>query len=354
MILSEVKIHNFRNIASANLILNSSFNFITGTNGSGKTSLLEALYMLSCGHSFRSREVAPIISYGQNQLNVFARADDESIISVQKSLTDGTQIKLNNQFCCTTSQLAYALPCQVVYSDIFQIIDAGPSVRRSLLDWGLFHVKHDYLKIWKEYKRILNQRNALLKSKATYEQFIPWDKQLGQLANQLDRLRNNYFCQWQLKFYQVLSELTNISCSIEYYKGWDKKNTGLTLEELLHKSFQSDKNKLYTQLGPHQADLIISVDQYRVKHTLSRGQQKIILISLKLAQGQLLDSDCLYLIDDLAAELDDNHQSKLIKYLSQQRGQFVITNLNNSNNMDGNLPENSGLFQVNSGEIKVL
>ncbi|AMP88174.1 DNA replication/repair protein RecF [Legionella pneumophila] len=352
MILSEVRIHNFRNISSTNLILNSHFNCITGPNGSGKTSLLEALYMLSCGHSFRSREVAPIISYGQNQLNVFARAHDESTISVQKSLTDGIQIKLNNHFCCTTSQLAYALPCQVIYSDIFQIIDAGPSVRRSLLDWGLFHVKHDYLKIWKEYKRTLSQRNALLKSRATFEHFIPWDQQLCQLANQLDKFRNDYFLQWQPKFYQVLSELTNISCTIYYYKGWDRKNTGQSLNELLLKSFENDRNRLYTQLGAHQADLIITADQHRVKHTLSRGQQKIILISLKLAQGQLLDKDCLYLIDDLAAELDEYHQKNLIKYLTQQRGQFVITNLNNNNLHT--LPTDTSLLQVNCGEINIL
>ncbi|CZH32848.1 DNA replication and repair protein recF [Legionella pneumophila] len=353
MILSEVRIHNIRNIASTSFILNPNFNCITGPNGSGKTSLLEALYMLSCAHSFRSREVAPIISYGQNQLNVFAHACDESTISVQKSITDGTQIKLNNQFCCTTSQLAYALPCQVIYSDIFQIIDAGPSVRRSLLDWGLFHVKHDYLKIWKDYKRILSQRNALLKSRATYEHFIPWDQQLSQLANQLDQARNDYFLQWQPKFYQVLCDLTNISCTVEYYKGWDRKNAGQNMEELLQKSFDSDRNKLYTQYGPHQADLIISTEQYRVKHTLSRGQQKIILIALKLAQGQLLDKDCLYLIDDLAAELDDYHQRNLIKYLTQQKGQFVITNLINNNNYDI-LPIDSGLFEVNCGAIKNL
>ncbi|HAT6978850.1 TPA: DNA replication/repair protein RecF [Legionella pneumophila] len=352
MILSEVKIHNFRNIASTKLILNSHFNCITGPNGSGKTSLLEALYMLSCGHSFRSREVAPIISYGQNQLNVFARAQDESTISVQKSLTDGTQIKLNNHFCCTTSQLAYALPCQVIYSDIFQIIDAGPSVRRSLLDWGVFHVKHDYLKILKEYKRTLNQRNALLKSKASYEHFIPWDHQLSQLANQLDKLRNKYFLQWQPKFYQVLSELTNISCTIQYYKGWDRKNTGQNLNDLLLKSFENDRNRLYTQLGPHQADLIITTEQYRVKHTLSRGQQKMILISLKLAQCQLLDNDCLYLIDDLAAELDEYHQKNLIKYLTQQQGQFVITNLNNNNLLT--LQTDINLLQVNCGEVNIL
>lgn len=351
MILTEVKIHNFRNIISAHLSLNPRFNVITGPNGGGKTSILEAIHMLSCGHSFRSREVAPIISHGQNTLNVFARSQEDGSISIQKSLSDATQIKLNNQFCSTTSQIAYALPCQVIYSDVFQIIDAGPSVRRGLLDWGLFHVKHDYFRLWKEYKRVLKQRNALLRSCALYKHFIPWDQQLNQLANDLDSLRNEYFIQWRDQFYQLITELAKISCSIEYYKGWDKRNTGKELQVILEESFESDRNKLYTQNGPHQADLFLNGDQFKIKHSLSRGQQKMILIALKLAQGQLLDNDCLYLFDDFCAELDTVHQTKLLEYFNYHRGQFVITNLQNIG-MDNVYPLNSiNLYEINNGTL---
>lgn len=223
MILSELKIHHLRNLSSVHLDLSPRFNFIFGANGSGKTSILEALYLLSCGHSFRSREISPIISYEQPSLTVFARAQQQETISIQKSYSQPTQIKLNNQFCSTTSQLAYALPCQVFYSDIFQIIDAGPSVRRSLLDWGLFHVKHNYLSIWKEYKRVLKQRNALLRQQAPYDHFIPWDNLLSQFANQLHLLREEYFAQWSCAFTNVLQELSPLDCTISYYKGWDKK-----------------------------------------------------------------------------------------------------------------------------------
>lgn len=213
-----------RNISSVHLGLSPRFNFIFGPNGSGKTSILEGLYLLSCGHSFRSREISPIISYEQPSLTVFARSQLEETISIQKSYSEPTQIKLNNQFCSTTSQLAYALPCQIFYADIFQIIDAGPSERRSLLDWGLFHVKHNYHALWKEYRRVLKQRNALLKQHAPHVQFIPWDKQLSQLATQLHLLREEYFKQWEQMFITVLSELSHLDCKITYYKGWDKKN----------------------------------------------------------------------------------------------------------------------------------
>lgn len=350
MILTELKIHHLRNIVSAHLKLNSRFNFIFGPNGSGKTSVLEAFYLLSCGHSFRTREISPIISHNQSSMTVFARGNNEETISIEKSYSETTQVKLNNQFCSTTSQLAYALPCQIFYSDLFQIIDAGPSVRRNLLDWGLFHVKHNYFALWKEYKRVLKQRNALLKLRVPFAQYIPWDKQLNLLAYQLHLLREEYFIQWEQEFISVLNELSEIKCTLKYYKGWDKRNSGKNLEEILAENFESDKQKLYTQHGAHQADFSIEVDNNKAKHFISRGQQKIILISLKLAQGNLVAQDCLYLIDDLASELDEIHQRKVISHLLTRQGQYVITSTSNSYTLLENLSnKTSTQYQINAG-----
>lgn len=325
MILTELKIHNLRNLINNHLMLNERFNFIIGPNGSGKTSVLEALYLLSCGHSFRCREIAPLVTQGQSSLTVFARSQHNESISIQKSAGLATQIKLNNQFCSSTSQLAYTLPSQIFYSDLFQIIDAGPSLRRSLLDWGLFHVKPEYFSLWKSYKQVLKQRNALLKTSACYQQFVPWDLQLSQLATQLHDLRAAYFTQWQASFFNVLGQLTELSCSIEYHKGWDRKNIHQSLQDVLDSSFHSDKQKLYTQYGAHQADIHIESQDTKAKHSLSRGQQKMILISLRLAQADLLNKPCLYLIDDISAELDERHQQKLLDYLSNREGQYLIT-----------------------------
>ncbi|MFI4919273.1 MAG: DNA replication/repair protein RecF [Legionellales bacterium] len=325
MILSEVKIHHLRNILSAHVQLNPHFNFIIGPNGSGKTTFLEALYLLSCGHSFRSREFTAIITHEQAATTVFARSYTEDSISILKSHTEATQLKLNNYSCHATSELAYALPCQIFYADIFQIIDAGSSVRRSLLDWGLFHVKHEYLPLLKTYKKVLKQRNALLKTQAAFAQFIPWDQQLSQLAQELHLLREDYFNLWAQTFYKVLAELTDTSCTIRYYKGWDRKNGGKALELLLADGFISDKQRMYTQFGAHQADILIESEHNKAKQVLSRGQQKIILLALKLAQAELLDRECLFLFDDLAAELDASHQSRLLSYLEKSKGQYVIT-----------------------------
>jgi DNA replication and repair protein RecF len=352
MILSELKIHSLRNITSAHFSLNPRFNFIIGPNGSGKTSILEALYLLSCGHSFRSREISPMITHDQSMLTVFARSVEMDTVSIQKSSSNITQIKINSQFCTSTSQLAYALPCQVFYSEIFQIIDCGPSVRRSVLDWGLFHVKHEYLNVWKQYKKVLKQRNALLKKHAPFSHFVPWNIQLSDLAHQLDAFRQEYFSEWQEAFKLVLHQLTDCSCTINYYKGWDKKQTGKNLNQILEEHFESDSQKQYTQHGAHQADIYIESNDFKAKNVLSRGQQKIILIALKLSQGLLLNNHCLYLFDDLAAELDELHQQKLFKYLIDHEGQYVITSINSLQSSIQVPADQSAFVYIHNGSLK--
>lgn len=351
MILTDLKIHHLRNIELAQVELSNTFTFIIGPNGSGKTSVLEALYLLSCGHSFRSREIAPLITQGESVLTVFTRAQSGDTISIQKSNSLPTQIKLSNQPCHSTSQLAYALPCQVFYSDIFEIMESGSSERRAVLDWGLFHVKQEYLSLWKTYKKVLKQRNALLKSNAPYSQFIPWDNQLSQLAEQLHAQRLTYFMQWELMFTQVLSELTQNQCVIRYFKGWDRKESGKALVDLLEESFISDKQKTYTQYGAHQADILFESHETKAKRILSRGQQKIILIALKLAQARLLDKPCLYLFDDLPAELDEVHQKKLFDYLAANKSQSVITSTYLMNLPLSILKHSPTVYRLESGTI---
>ena len=325
MIISELNIHHLRNISNARFHFHSHCNLFHGLNGSGKTSLLEAIYLLSTGHSFRTREISPLVSHDQDSLTVFARTATDESISIQKSITGPTQVKLNRQICYNSSDLARFLPCQVFYQDIFQIIDAGPSVRRTLLDWGLFHVEPSYHAIWKNYRLVLKQRNALLRQKANHTLFIPWDRQLVELANQLDQMRSAYFKQWVVLFQQILPQLTDVPCDISYYKGWDKKESGKPLEVILAEQFSSDLQRQYTHAGAHQADIFFDLSSKKAKLLLSRGQQKIVLIALKLSQVNLLTKECIYLFDDVAAELDVQHLSRLIQYMRTMKGQLFLT-----------------------------
>jgi DNA replication and repair protein RecF len=327
MILAQLHIQNLRNIQAARFNLHPHLNIIAGQNGSGKTSFLESIYLLGTGHSFRTREITPLVRHDRDSLVVFARTNDEQSISIQKSTSSPTQVRLNNYPCQSSSELAHFLPCQVFYQDLFQIIDAGPSTRRSLLDWGLFHVEPGYHLLWKNYRRALKQRNSLLRKKSKQEMVKPWDLTLEDLANKLDTFRNSYFAKLEEEFKKLLPKLTGLECSLSYYKGWDRKRTNKSLSEILAASYTADLSRQFTQYGAHHADLIIESQDLRVKQFLSRGQQKIILIALKLAQTIMMSKPCIFLFDDLSSELDSNHLSSLLELIKTIKGQFFITTI---------------------------
>ncbi|MGQ3890840.1 DNA replication/repair protein RecF [Legionella sp. CNM-4043-24] len=325
MILSELQISCLRNMSSLRLSLHPRLNIISGNNGSGKTTFLEALYLLSTGHSFRTREISSLLTYGKDALTVFAKTDDDQRISIQKSSQVPTIARLNGQACSSSSELAAFLPSQVFYQDIFQFIDAGPSVRRSLLDWGLFHVEHRYLALWKDYRRALKQRNALLKQRASRSLLVPWNNLLAESGEQLDVYRHNYMRALSAEFQSLIPRLSDLDVSLAYYKGWDRKHEGKSLLDVLNASYESDLQRQFTHYGPHQADLYLVGGHFKVKQFLSRGQQKIILFALKFAQAAMLSQSCLYLIDDMCSELDAVHISRVMNLLSDMNGQFFIT-----------------------------
>lgn len=332
MNIKTLKINNLRNINSAKLDINPKFNFIVGDNGSGKTTTLEAFYLLCTGKSFKTRESSHLISKGKGQMTVFASLEETHQVSIQKDLHSNTKIQFNGSPCKTTSEIAYQLPCLIFYQDIFNIIDAGPSIRRALLDWGMFHVKHSYLQLWQQYNKLLKHRNALLRKQANYEEFLPWDNMLVERAEQLDELRTLYFKQLKKTFTEVLKKITNVEVDIAYYKGWDRQNKGESLISIFKQSYQQDVKQKYTKYGAHHADIdISSCELGKVKKTYSRGQQKAILFALKISQGLLLEKDCLYLIDDLSSELDDSHIKNIFCLLDELKGQFVITSISELN-----------------------
>lgn len=349
MKLAQLQIQNLRNINSIRLNLHPNLNIIEGSNGSGKTSFLEAIYLLGSGHSFRTREISPLITQGEECLTVFARTIDEQSISIQKSSSTSTQVRLNGQPCLSSSELAHFLPCQVFYQDIFQVIDAGPSIRRSLLDWGVFHVKQNYHPLWKNYKRALKQRNTLLRQKASQQHLLPWNQIIDELGNQLHQLREDYFIQLNNEFQRMLRQLTELECTLSYYKGWDRKESGKSLLSILADSYQHDLMRQFTQYGAHQADLMVQADDFKAKSHLSRGQQKIILFALKLAQAKFIPGTCLFLCDDLASELDRAHITKLLELINNTAGQFFITTIDSGSLfLDKNLLDFS-LFSIRAG-----
>ncbi len=350
MILQCLNIHNLRTLTNVQLTLHPRFNLFYGDNGSGKTSLLEACYLLSHGHSFRTRETSPIIQHAASVMTVFGSTTDGQTISVQKNIEGVTRAQLNGQPCLRSSDLARFLPCHVLHHDIFNIIDAGPATRRQVLDEGLFHVKQSYLPVWREYRNALKQRNALLKQNAGTAEFDPWDQAMDHYSRIIDQDRSVYVAAWDVEFQSMLASLSNLKCTLRYEKGWDKKNTGASLVSSLKEQLAQDRIRQYTYSGPHQADLFFDIQPLGAKKHASRGQQKILLIALKLSKTQLWGGSSIHLFDDLSAELDTPHLERVLACLNQINGQIFITGLDADKLSSLISSQTSQVFHLIAGE----
>jgi len=331
MPLSLLQINHFRNLTSVQLEpLTNGFNFIYGLNGSGKTSLLESIYYLSLGRSFRSHLINRVVHHGAEKFVLFANnlINEQHIpIGIEKFYAGDSQIRINGQDIQTLSALTHLTPVQLINSDCFNLLDAGPSTRRKFIDWGVFYHNKQFLPAWRDYVQVIKQRNALLKQQKNLSAFVSWDQVLATKALKLTALREAYMADYLPLLAQKLQTLLpNFSLDINFYPGWDLTQD---LTQLLLKSFDKDRQLGYTQLGPHRADLKIKINKIAAKDILSRGQQKLFVCAMILAQGELLlsanNKQPIYLIDDLPAELDTMSRSKLITELALQNTQFFIT-----------------------------
>ena len=356
--LIQLNISNLRNIGQAALSPHPRFNLIIGDNGSGKTSLLEAIYTLGRGRSFKTANSDKLIKKGTDGFTVSGRVtkhDREFRLGIQRADRQ-THIRLSGQNVRKASQLTEILPIQIIEPSLHAFFEQGPEVRRRFLEWGVFHVEPSYELAWREYKRVLQQRNAALKASWRGSSIAQWDALLIESARKITGFRQAYVDritafitafgdQYDLDF---MSDL-----QVEYYPGWKK---GESLDSLLADSLKSDTERGYTQSGPHRADIRVRIGRDAGKDVLSRGQQKLFVSLLYLAQSMLLrdltGKEVLILIDDLAAELDELSRQILAKVLSSSQSQVFITATSLSALGDSCCDVPHALFHVEHGRVE--
>ncbi|MFU8926982.1 DNA replication/repair protein RecF [Acinetobacter puyangensis] len=328
MLLHKLRIERLRNLKAVALDQLQPFNVFYGANGSGKTSILEAIHLLATGRSFRTYTPKHYIQYHQNDTVVFAQSS-EYRIGLQK-MNSGEQImRVNGDTVATQGQLAKILPVQVIEPQSTDIIDQGAKPRRQMLDWLMFHVEPDFYPIWQNYSRALKQRNSLLKSyPVPREQVKIWDQVLAQEGERIHMLRDIIVDRWQVDVQQELNYLLpDVQIDLEYYAGF---STELGLAQQLDQELQKDIDRRLTQHGAHRADLRLKTAIGYADDVLSRGQKKLLIIALKLAQISMLNrsnKETVVLLDDLTAELDSQAQQRLISRLYQLGSQVFLTTL---------------------------
>ena len=365
MRVNQLSITHLRNLKNPSLSFSPQLNIIYGPNAAGKSSILEALYILGNGRSFRTSKHSKVIGDDHQDFTLFTKFESSGVqhqLGFNRQRNGDTNIKLNSEPVTRLSTLAKLSPVQILSPEQYDLLVKGPSARRKQLDWGVFHVEHSVLSVWQRCHKILLQRNQLLKKRASYQDVSVWDKQLVNLSEQVTQLRQAYcdkinplFSQYSEKFLQQ-SEL-----SIELYPGWSDKD-GIRLTELYKQQFDKDKMLGFTQSSIQKADLkFLLKGSKKAGDYLSRGQQKLLITAFKLAQLKVMQEyglqSPLFLLDDIGAELDAQHQKQLLDLLAQQPSnqQIFITCVH----LDPIRPliesyQNVKMFHVEHGQVEEI
>lgn len=357
--INRLNIRSIRNIGDTSLEPHVGLNLLSGENGSGKTSVLESFHALATGRSFRSSKLDLLVQHGADSALVFAELVSGHKVGFTKALRSNPILNLNEQKERNWESVSLLLPTLVLDSNTFLLVDGGPKERRSFLDWGVFHVEPDFLVSWRAVKKCIANRNHLLKnSQSDYSHLAAWDEELSLSSDKVDHYRENYIARFNPVFAEVYARLSGErlnEVTIQYLRGWEASKP---LQQVLRESAETDRRYGSTQFGPHRAELTIRTGKHKAIDVLSRGQLKLLVMSLRIAQAQLMTSlssnhYCTFLVDDLAAELDVQNRSAVLTYLAQSSSQVFITAVNESdiaNCLESNA--SLGTFHVERGTIR--
>ena len=362
--IQKLAIQGVRNLTSVSIEPSPSINVLYGLNGSGKTSVLEAVHLLGLARSFRSNKIKPVINDQEEKCTVFGRLlldnGNSMPLGVSRNIQEEAfRIRFAGENLRSTSELARLLPMQVINPDTFRLLEGSPKSRRHFMDWGVFHVKHqDFFPLWQRTQKALKQRNSLLRhGRIKSSELSVWDQEFIRAAHIVDELRDEYIQRLIPVFHRVLSQLTDLpEISISYSRGWDKDRS---LLEVLQAGLKRDLQTGYTYAGPQRADLKVKLGKVNAIDILSRGQLKLVVCALKLAQGflytELSGKQCMFLVDDLPSELDSPHRHALCRLFQEMKCQTFITCVEKTVLENYWLPGvEVKVFHVKQGQIQLI
>ncbi len=340
---------NFRCLEKAEFEPDPQYNLVFGANGSGKTSLLEALAYLGRGKSFRGAPLTSLVRHGKSEFVLFGkllRGEQTASVGVRNS-REGLEVRVDGETGGGAAALADVLPLQIIDPDVHNLVSGGPEERRRYLDWIAFHVERNFLASWRRFRRALKQRNAALRSGG--EGVEPWNAEFVELGLKMDQARRAVLeiCRDSLE--EQGTALLGGEVCFEYRQGWAADKA---LAEALAESYDRDLQQGSTQVGPHRADIRIIQDERQARRLVSRGQQKLLACSMVLAATEVvqthLERPMLLLLDDPSAELDGESLGRLLSRVFSLGSQVIATALD----VDAlTFPKEPALFHVEQGVL---
>jgi len=352
--LAQIEVTSLRNITKASLIPSPHINLLYGENGSGKTTVLEAIYLLSLGRSFRTQRSRRLVQDEKDSATVFAKLSCGKTIGIQKTQSGESITQMGRDRAVRRGDLAKILPLQLFDPSTLEMLSGASEPRRHLLDWGVFHVEHSFLLLWQQYRHALLQRNSLLKSaKISSIELDYWEASMASLAQPLTAQRREFFEKWKLFFDQAVHRLLpDEKISMHLSLGWDED---ANLVDLLRCSREKDSERGFTQIGPQRADVRVRVGSLPCEERLSRGQQKLAVCAMKLSVVELLINQYevrpVLLLDDIASELDGMARQRVCDWIASLGVQVFATaiELNQLSSLWGDVPVHR--FHVEHGDI---
>jgi len=331
---------NFRNYGEQYIELHPGLNIFYGDNAQGKTNIIEAVYLLTMGKSHRTNRYNELVKWNENTARVsikFIKDDYEYNIDYVLKRNQSKQIKINGTRLNKLSDIIGNLNSVIFSPDHMKIIKEGPSERRKFIDSILSQVKPKYYYCLNQYLKVLSQRNVLLSgdtdNKSIEKVLDIWDNQLVEYGSRLIKERQLFIKIIDDKARVINQELSGgkENLRIKYLSFINDDKDIKDIKEAFHKklleSRSLDMRRGFTNYGPHRDDLIIYINDKEARNYGSQGQQRSVLLSLKLSEIEYIKdekgSSPILLLDDVFSELDKTRQSFLISYIKDV--QVILT-----------------------------
>ncbi len=358
MKIDNITLNNFRNYSKQELELGKKVNFFIGNNGSGKTNLLEAIYVVALTKSYKTADIN-LIKYGEDYARVIASVNNKNrkfqlklIVSEQgkKAMVNSSEIKKLSDYIGAFNVLSF-------FPEDLMIIKGSPRERRYFIDIIYGQIDKNYLSELSNYKLILKQRNELLKkiSESNEPDMTLLDvltEQIATSAKQIVSMRELFVNQINSSLKSMYRFLTdrNVDFIFRY-----NPSVYEDIENALKSKYKSDIILKTTNIGPHRDDYDFLIDNLQAKDNASQGEQRLMGLALILAIGDIIykikNERPVLLLDDVFSELDHNRQNRLIKYLNELDSQTVITTTT-LNNIDKSILKGSKIFRVQNNTVR--
>ncbi|GAA5002116.1 DNA replication/repair protein RecF [Pseudoluteimonas lycopersici] len=330
MHLTRLRVRDLRCVIDAEIEPHARLNVITGLNGAGKSSLLEAIHLIAYGRSFRGRVRDGLIGSGSSAVEVFVEWAERNRLRRAGLRHTGArwEARLDGEPVDLLGTLSAAVAVLTFEPGSHALIDGSSEVRRRYLDWGLFHVEPSFLSHWRRYARGLKQRNALLKQGAA-NQLPAWEMEMAEAGERITEARRRYVGELSLGLSAMASALSPDlgPLALEFASGW--KEQDLALADALLLARDRDFAAGFTTVGPHRANWRLHSSLWPAGEAPSRGQAKLCALACLLAQGEHFRKTRgeapIFLLDDFAAELDRRHQQRLLEVLRGEVWQVFMT-----------------------------